>query len=56
MDSCDADPGYGGYKNGVITCTGATLRSADAPRVLRRIPQRRIATKKFLVGRVTVNS
>jgi hypothetical protein len=49
MDSCEAEPGYGGYKKGETNCAGATSGSAEAPRVLRRIPQRRMATKKFLV-------
>ena len=53
MDSCDADPGYGGYKNGVIACAGAASSSADAPRVPKMIPQRRMAVKRFFMERVT---
>ncbi|MCK7519365.1 MAG: hypothetical protein MZV64_17380 [Ignavibacteriales bacterium] len=31
-------PGYGGYKNGVITCAGMTSRSAEASRAPSRTP------------------
>jgi hypothetical protein len=55
MDSSEAEPGYGGYRKGVIVCaSGAFIFSAVAPRAPRKIPQRRIGTRKFLIERVTI--